>query len=155
MIDMNATQAAIRAGYSEHTAEQQGSRLLSYAKVAAAVQAAQAELRERTKVSVDSVTEQLDTAYEQAKDNGQPSAMVQATMGKAKVNCLLVDKTEDVTKPAQDMTPAELAAEMKRMQTELIGLMSPDELQIERTRVTAELRQIEALQRDKAGDSLH
>lgn len=35
--DLNATQAAIRAGYSPKTAEVQGSRLLSYAEVSAAV----------------------------------------------------------------------------------------------------------------------
>lgn len=33
LIDLNATQAAIRAGYSSKTAEQQGSRLLSNVKV--------------------------------------------------------------------------------------------------------------------------
>ncbi len=32
-VDFNATQAAIRAGYSEATAKQQGSRLLTYADV--------------------------------------------------------------------------------------------------------------------------
>lgn len=35
--DLNATQAAIRAGYSEKTAQEQGARLLSNAMVAAAV----------------------------------------------------------------------------------------------------------------------
>lgn len=37
LIDLNATQAAIRAGYSKKTAQEQGSRLLSNAIVAAAV----------------------------------------------------------------------------------------------------------------------
>ena len=37
LIDLNATQAAIRAGYSAKTAQVQGSRLLSNAMVAAAV----------------------------------------------------------------------------------------------------------------------
>jgi phage terminase small subunit len=37
LIDLNATQAAIRAGYSEATAQEQGSRLLSNRMVAAAV----------------------------------------------------------------------------------------------------------------------
>jgi phage terminase small subunit len=39
--DLNATQAAIRAGYSEKTAKQQGSRLLTNADIAAAVEAKQ------------------------------------------------------------------------------------------------------------------
>jgi phage terminase small subunit len=41
LIDLNATQAAIRAGYSEHTAEQQGSRLLGNVEIAQAIQATQ------------------------------------------------------------------------------------------------------------------
>ena len=158
MIDMNATQSAIRAGYSEHTAYSQGQRLLKHAEVAATIQAGQAEFRERMEVSRESVTEQLDTAYEQAKDNGQPAAMVQASMGIAKVHGLLVDKTEDITKPAQAMTPDEREAESARIQAELYALMTPDEAQAEIQRLRgniAELQQIEAAQRDKAGDSLH
>lgn len=38
LIDCNATQAAIRAGYSEKTAESTGSRLLRNAKVSKAIQ---------------------------------------------------------------------------------------------------------------------
>jgi phage terminase small subunit len=37
LCDLNATQAAIRAGYSPKTATVQGSRLLTNAKVAAAI----------------------------------------------------------------------------------------------------------------------
>lgn len=40
LIDLNATQAAIHAGYSERTAKQQGSRLLTNADVSAAVEEA-------------------------------------------------------------------------------------------------------------------
>lgn len=57
--DLNATQAAIRAGYSERTAEQQGSRLLSNAKVASAVTAAQGERSERTQIDADWVLKRL------------------------------------------------------------------------------------------------
>jgi len=54
LIDLNATQAAIRAGYSPDTAEQQGSRLLLMnVEVMAAVRAAKAERSERTKVDAD------------------------------------------------------------------------------------------------------
>lgn len=54
LIDLNATQAAIRAGYSADTAEQQGSRLLLMnVDVMTAVRAAKAERSERTKVDAD------------------------------------------------------------------------------------------------------
>ena len=126
MIDSNATQAAIRAGYSAHTAEQQGSRLLSYAKVAAAIRAGQAEFRERTAVTVESISDQLDDAYEQAKDNGQAAAMVQACMGLAKLHGLLVDKVE-TRQIVTDMTPDELEVELGRVQAELDALAAKDE----------------------------
>ncbi len=42
LVDLNATQAAIRAGYSADTARQQGSRLLTDVDVQDAVAAAQA-----------------------------------------------------------------------------------------------------------------
>lgn len=59
LIDLNATQSAIRAGYSEKTAEQQGSRLLSNVKIAAAVSEAQAKRAIRTEVTQDMVVAEL------------------------------------------------------------------------------------------------
>ena len=59
VIDLNAKQAAIRAGYSEDTAESQGSRLLSHAKVAAAIAEAQAKRAARTEVTQDNVIRRL------------------------------------------------------------------------------------------------
>jgi phage terminase small subunit len=54
LVDLNATQAAIRAGYSERTAYSQGQRLLKHVEVQAAVQAAMAARAERTEISADS-----------------------------------------------------------------------------------------------------
>lgn len=59
LIDLNATQAAIRAGYSEKTAEQQGPRLLGNVGVAAAIQAAQDKRSERTEINADRVLLEL------------------------------------------------------------------------------------------------
>jgi hypothetical protein len=58
LIDLNATQAAIRAGYSAKTAEQQGPRLLGYAQVAAAIQKAQAKRAEQTEITAEEVLRQ-------------------------------------------------------------------------------------------------
>ena len=49
LIDLNATQAAIRSGYSEKTAQERSSRLLSNVMVQAAIQEAQSKRAERTK----------------------------------------------------------------------------------------------------------
>lgn len=59
LIDLNATRAAIRAGYSVKTAEVQGSRLLRDAKVQAAISARQAQRSERTEITQDRVLEEL------------------------------------------------------------------------------------------------
>lgn len=55
--DLNATQAAIRAGYSAKTAEQQGPRLLGNVGIAAAVQQAMDARAKRTEITADSVLE--------------------------------------------------------------------------------------------------
>ena len=55
LIDLNATQAAIRAGYSEKTANEQASRLLANVNVSAAVQAAMQERSKRTEITQDEV----------------------------------------------------------------------------------------------------
>lgn len=55
LTDLNATQAAIRAGYSRKTAESQGSRLLRNAKVAAAVQEGVKAREERVDLTADYV----------------------------------------------------------------------------------------------------
>jgi phage terminase small subunit len=59
LIDLNGTQAAIRAGYSAKTAEVQAARLLSYAKVSEAVRERQAARSERTTINADWVLVRL------------------------------------------------------------------------------------------------
>lgn len=59
LIDLNATQAAIRAGYSEKTALQQGPRLLGNVGIAAAIQSAQAKRAKRTQITQDRVLQEL------------------------------------------------------------------------------------------------
>ncbi len=53
LIDLNASAAARRAGYSVRTAEWQGPQLLGKTHVAAAIAAAQAERAKRTQVDAD------------------------------------------------------------------------------------------------------
>lgn len=62
LIDLNATQAATRAGYSAKTSEQQGPRLLGNVGVQAAISEAQAARSKRTKVTADTVLRHLDEA---------------------------------------------------------------------------------------------
>ncbi|GDY37239.1 terminase small subunit [Acidovorax sp. NB1] len=53
MVDMNATQAAIRAGYSAHTANEQGSQLLAKLSIQRALNAARLQQQERTQITAD------------------------------------------------------------------------------------------------------
>lgn len=55
LVDLNATQAAIRAGYSRRSAQMQGSRLLSNAMVSAAVAAGQAVQIKKIETSAERV----------------------------------------------------------------------------------------------------
>jgi phage terminase small subunit len=62
--DLNATQAAIRAGYSAKTANEQGARLLAKASIQAAIDKAQQKRAKRVEVSQDWVIENLKKVFE-------------------------------------------------------------------------------------------
>lgn len=59
LIDLNATQAAIRAGYSPRTAGAQGEALLKNPEIARLVKFEMDERAKRTKVTADRVIEEL------------------------------------------------------------------------------------------------
>lgn len=59
LIDLNATQAATRAGYSAKTANEQGARLLANASVAKAISDAQERRSHRTNITQDQVLREL------------------------------------------------------------------------------------------------
>ena len=59
LVDLNATQAAIRAGYSEKTAMEQGYQLLQKTSVQKAIEEAQNKRLERIQISQDEVIRRL------------------------------------------------------------------------------------------------
>jgi len=59
LVDLNATEAAKRAGYSERSAHVQGSRLLENASVSRAIRERQADRAERTEIDQDWVIDRL------------------------------------------------------------------------------------------------
>ena len=59
LIDLNATQAAARAGYSKRTARQTGAENLSKPVIQEAIAKAQAVRSERTRITQDRVVEEL------------------------------------------------------------------------------------------------
>ena len=66
MVDLNATQAAIRAGYSARNADKIGSELLGKTRVAAAIQAKRAEVSERTGRTVADVMRDIGRVRDDA-----------------------------------------------------------------------------------------
>ena len=68
LIDMNATQAAIRAGYSQDTAYSQGQRLLKHVEVAALVSEGKARLAQKAGVTQEWVVERLKTVAQRCID---------------------------------------------------------------------------------------
>lgn len=59
LIDLNSTQAAIRAGYSPHTAKDIGCENLAKPNIAAAISQAMAERSRRTGINQDRVLQEL------------------------------------------------------------------------------------------------
>lgn len=59
LVDLNATQAAIRAGYSEQTGYSIGQRLLKKVEVQEAIQQAKNKRSERTQITQDEVIRRL------------------------------------------------------------------------------------------------
>lgn len=59
LVDCNATQAAIRAGYSERTAKEQGARLLTNVHVSAALAKRQGKLAEKYEVTQERVIQAI------------------------------------------------------------------------------------------------
>lgn len=59
LIDLNATQAAIRAGYSAKNADKIGSELLGKTRVAEAVSMAMAERSRRTGINQDRILQEI------------------------------------------------------------------------------------------------
>lgn len=67
LIDLNATQAAIRAGYAKSGAEVRGSELLRNRKVAAAIQQGMNIRAEKLEITADYVLESIVSTIERCK----------------------------------------------------------------------------------------
>lgn len=94
LVDLNATQAAIRAGYSAKTANREGSRLLSKVDVADAIAAKAADKAAALDLSAERVLRGL---FEEATRHGEGAshaARVSAWGLLGKYHSLFTDKIE-------------------------------------------------------------
>jgi phage terminase small subunit len=78
LVTLNSTQAAIRAGYSPKTAEQQGYQLLHHPKVSEAIRDSQQERASRLEIHADWVIDRLKDEYEAASAACHRSAAIRA-----------------------------------------------------------------------------
>lgn len=116
LIDLNATQAAIRAGYSPKTAEQTASRLLRNVKVQEYIAKRQKELSRSTEITQERVIKEL--ALIAFSNNADYAHVVEKKM-KAEVGGALVDVLDEDGKPVMYRTvepvlTEELTEEQKR-----------------------------------------
>lgn len=107
LIDLNATQAAIRAGYSEKTAAEQASRLLTIVKVQQAVSDAQNRVAEKAEWSAaDRLRMLADIAEAAIKDD--PRVAVSAIAEANKMQGSHAPIKQDHSSSDGSMTPPTL-----------------------------------------------
>lgn len=83
LVDLNATQAAIRAGYSQKTAYSMGQRLLKNVEVQEAVQEAKQERAQRTEITQDYVLQKLKEITDQPASDSPTSDLKYSSKIKA------------------------------------------------------------------------
>lgn len=116
LIDINATQAAIRAGYSPKTAEQTASRLLRNVKVQEYIAKRQKELSRSTQITQERVIKEL--ALIAFSNNADYARVVEKKM-QTEVDGMLVDVLGEDGKPimyrtVEPVLTDELTEEQKR-----------------------------------------
>jgi phage terminase small subunit len=94
LVDLNATAAARRAGYSARTANEQGAQNLAKLSIQKAIQAAMQARSQRTKIDQDYVLHRLRCEAELTGVGGSPSARVRALELLGKHLGLFVDRHE-------------------------------------------------------------
>lgn len=91
LVDLNATQAAIRAGYSKKGATVRGSELLANRKVKRAVAVKRREQAKRTEITADMILEGL---LHEARNAESDAARVSAWSWLGKHRALWTDRVE-------------------------------------------------------------
>ena len=94
LIDLNATQAAIRSGYSEKTAKEIGSENLTKPNIAKAIEEAQESLSNKTQLTVDMVVQGLLNEAKDLSEGSTQSARVSAWAHLGKHLGMFKDKIE-------------------------------------------------------------
>jgi phage terminase small subunit len=108
LVDLNATQAAIRAGYSARTANEQGARLLANASIAAAVQLAQQARSDRLQITQDDVLRGLRREATLNGEGATHAARVSAWGLLGKHLGMFVERRQQLGENGEAVNPAKL-----------------------------------------------
>lgn len=123
MIDLNATQAAIRAGYSPQTAQEQGSQNLSKLMVSEAIDKALAARSRRTGITQDRVLRELaKIAFVNANDViDTDSATVRQNAADEDLSCIQSVKVKTSESNTGSSVEREIKLADKLRALELLG----------------------------------
>jgi len=116
VIDLNGTKAAIRAGYSKRTANEQASRLLANVNIKERIAQLQAEIAERNQLKADDIIQELRAlAFWNIKDFLKPSNVIKdMTKVKRDVSKPVVGiKTKETRLTVGGATTTEVTTELK------------------------------------------
>jgi len=69
LIDLNATKACIRAGYSKKTAGEMGYENLNKPHLQAYIQQLQGEIKKRNRISIDSILNRINNTADNAEED--------------------------------------------------------------------------------------
>lgn len=136
LIDLNATQAAIRAGYSPKTAQEQASRLLSNVMVQSAISKAEADRSRRTGINQDRVIRELaKIAFLNPVDViDMDDATIQGQANRDDTACIASVKVKTIPTEDGGITEREVKTYDKLKALELLGKhlgMFTDKLKVE------------------------
>ena len=95
LVDLNATQAAIRAGYSAKTAAQQSSRLLINVNIAQAIAEAQAKRAAKTARTALEVLKDIQDVTKCARDDGDLKTALKGLELEGKHLGMFTDKVQN------------------------------------------------------------
>lgn len=123
MIDLNATQAAIRAGYSPQTAQEQGSQNLSKLMISEAIDKALAARSRRTGITQDRVLRELaKIAFVNANDViDTDSATVRQNAADEDLSCIQSVKVKTSESNTGSSVEREIKLADKLRALELLG----------------------------------
>lgn len=126
LVDLNATQAAIRAGYSAKTARNVGCENLTKPYISARIAELQAESQKKHGVSRESILRELEEARTAAltSETPQASAAASATVHKAKL-LGLYDSPEDIELKRLEIERKKLEIAKLKRESESIGSDHP------------------------------